>query len=69
LTAIIQREGDGYVSLCPALDIARQGDTVEKARANLREAVKLFFQTASLSEIEARLPDDVYMTEVDVAIG
>ena len=27
LTAIIQREGDGYVALCPELDIASQGDT------------------------------------------
>lgn len=69
LTAIIQREGDGYVSLCPALDIASQGDTVEEARANLREALELFFETASPSEIEARLPGDVYVTEVDVAIG
>jgi predicted RNase H-like HicB family nuclease len=29
LTAIIEREGDGYVALCPELDIASQGDTVE----------------------------------------
>jgi hypothetical protein len=26
LTAIIEREGDGYVSLCPGLDIASQGN-------------------------------------------
>ena len=29
LTAIIEREGNGYVSLCPELDIASQGDTIE----------------------------------------
>ncbi len=34
-TAIIEREGDGYVSLCPELDIAIQGDNVEEARQNL----------------------------------
>ena len=39
LTALIQEEGSGYVSLCPELDIASQGDTVEMARDNLREAV------------------------------
>lgn len=33
-TAIIEREEDGYVALCPELDIASQGDTVEQARAN-----------------------------------
>ena len=44
LTAIIEREGDGYVGLCPELDIASQGDSIERARANLQEAVDLFFE-------------------------
>jgi len=52
LTAIIEREGDGYVSLCPEIDIASQGDTIETARKNLQEAVELFFETADRSEIE-----------------
>ena len=47
LTAIIEREGDGYVSLCPELDVASQGNTIEAARDNLREALELFFETAS----------------------
>ena len=45
LTAIIEREGDGYVALCPELDIASQGDTVEEARRNLTEALELFEET------------------------
>jgi predicted RNase H-like HicB family nuclease len=55
LTAIIEREGDGYVSLCPELDIASQGDSVEAASANLREALELFFETASAEEVGRRL--------------
>jgi predicted RNase H-like HicB family nuclease len=55
LTAIIEREGDGYVSLCPELDIASQGDTVERARDNLKEALELFMETASTDEISRRL--------------
>jgi predicted RNase H-like HicB family nuclease len=47
LTAIIEREGSGYVSLCPELDIASQGDTIEEVRENLREALELFFEMAS----------------------
>ncbi len=39
LTAIIEREGDGYVSLCPELDVASQGDSIAEARANLIEAL------------------------------
>lgn len=69
LTAIIEREGDGYVSLCPELDIASQGDTVNEARANLREALELFFETASPEEIQQRLHEEIYVTSVAVSVG
>jgi predicted RNase H-like HicB family nuclease len=55
LTAIIEREGDGYVALCPELDIASQGSSVNEARENLREALELFYETASSQEIKNRL--------------
>ncbi|KAM3090722.1 type II toxin-antitoxin system HicB family antitoxin [Phormidesmis sp. 146-12] len=54
-TAIIEREGEGYVSLCPELDIASQGDTVEAAKQNLTEAIELFFEVANSSEIKRRI--------------
>jgi predicted RNase H-like HicB family nuclease len=54
LTAVIEREDDGYVALCPELDIASQGDTVEDSRRNLIEAPELFFETADPSEIQDR---------------
>ena len=69
LTAIIEREGDGYVSLCPELDIASQGASVEEARANLTEALELFFETADAAEVKARLHDEVFVTRVDVTVG
>jgi predicted RNase H-like HicB family nuclease len=68
LTAIIEREEDGYVSLCPELDIASQGDTIEEASENLRESLELFFKTASPNEIQARLHEEVYVTRVEVAV-
>lgn len=55
LTAIIQREGDGYVATCQELDIVSQGETVENARLNLLEAVEGFFEAASPSEIQHRI--------------
>ena len=55
LTAIIEREDDGYVALCPQLDIASQGESVAEARENLTEALELFFETAERSEVERRL--------------
>ena len=58
-TAVIEREGDGYVALCPELDIASQGATVAEARKDLQEALELFFETASASEIEQRLYEEM----------
>lgn len=69
LTAVIEREGDGYVALCPELDIASQGDSVEEAKANLVEAVELFFESASATEIHERLRGDVYVTPIEVTVG
>ncbi len=69
LTAIIEREGDGYVSLCPELDISSQGDTIEKARDNLQEALDLFFECASPEEITDRLHNEIYITHLEVAVG
>ncbi|MXV74398.1 type II toxin-antitoxin system HicB family antitoxin [Candidatus Poribacteria bacterium] len=57
LTEVIEREGDGYVALCPELDIASQGTTVAESRENLKEALELFFKTASDTEIQQRLHD------------
>ena len=59
-TAIIEREGEGYVALCSELDIASQGTTVAEARENLKEALELFFETASTTEIEHRLHEEMY---------
>mgnify|MGYP003457154148 CR=1 FL=1 len=69
LTAIIEREGDYYVALCPELDIASQGTSIEQARANLKEALELFFETADAAEIKTRLHDEVFVTRVEIAVG
>jgi predicted RNase H-like HicB family nuclease len=69
LTCLIRREGDGYSSLCPELDVASQGQTVEEARSNLIEAVELFFESADASEISDRLGDLLYVSPIEVAVG
>ncbi len=69
LTAIIEREGDGYVALCPDVDVASQGDTIDEARNNLKEALELFFETASPEEVTSRLHEEVYVTHVEVSVG
>lgn len=69
LTALIEKSGDLYVALCPEVDVASQGDTVEEARTNLIEALQLFFETASPDEIASRLSLEVFVTSVEVPIG
>ena len=68
-TAIIEREGDGYVALCPELDVASQGDTVEEARANLTEAIELLLETADPAELDSRLHREVFVTRLEVGVG
>ena len=65
-TAIIERDGDYYAAHCPDLDIASQGATVAEARANLAEAIELFLETASASEIKQRMHGEIYVTQVEV---
>jgi len=66
-TAVLEREGAGYVALCPELDIASQGDTVEEAMANIREAVELFLESANTEEISRRLHTEVLVARFEAA--
>jgi predicted RNase H-like HicB family nuclease len=68
-TAIIEREDEGFVALCPELDVASEGDSVEDASKNLREALELFFETASPSEVRERLHREVYVTHFELKVG
>jgi predicted RNase H-like HicB family nuclease len=69
LTAIVEEEGDGFVALCPELDVASQGETVERATDNLREAVELFLECADPSEIASRLKTRVFVTHFEAHVG
>ncbi len=51
-TGIIYKESSRYSSLCPELDVASEGDTIDEASSNLFEAVTVYLETA----IEANLP-------------
>ena len=69
LTALIEREDDGYVALCPEVDVASQGNSIEEAKENLLEALELFFETASPEEVNQRLHEEIFITQVEVAVG
>ncbi len=69
LTAVLIREGDGFAALCPEIDVAGQGDSVEEATANLREAVELFFECASREEAKNGLVSESYVSSMEVSIA
>jgi len=68
-TAILEREGDGYVALCPEVDVASQGNTTQEAVENLKEAVELFLECADPEEIEQRLHSEILVTRFEAAHG
>ncbi|MBI4338469.1 MAG: type II toxin-antitoxin system HicB family antitoxin [Chloroflexi bacterium] len=69
VTALIEREDNWYIALCPELDIASQGKAVEEERSNLQDAVELFFQEATPTEIRERFHTEVYVTHLEIAVG
>lgn len=52
LTAAIHAEGDQYIARCLEIDVASQGETIEDALANLRDAVELYLDEALEPEVE-----------------
>ena len=69
VTAIIEREGDGYVALCPEYDVASQGESIEDARFNLIEALTLFFESADAAELNRRFRPEVLVTQIEVRVA
>ena len=67
--AIIQREGKWFVALCPELDVASQGETIEEARGNLAEAIQLYLEVASPQELAERDLGEIFVTQIEVPVA
>jgi predicted RNase H-like HicB family nuclease len=65
-SAVLSPEEGGYVSLCPEMDIASQGETIDEALANLKEALEGFFETASAEEVQRRTKNPALFTRIEV---
>jgi predicted RNase H-like HicB family nuclease len=55
LTAILYREEEVYVAECPEVGTASQGESIEEALANLREATELYLQECPQPALAPRL--------------
>ena len=68
-TAIVEKDGEVYVALCPEFDMTSQGASIEQATANLKEAVELFLECADPQEIAKRQHGEVYVTRFEAVHG
>jgi predicted RNase H-like HicB family nuclease len=67
LSAVVRKEDGLYVALCPELDVASQGKSVEEALRNLKEALELYLEDEDVekpSKVEAPI---VTIVKVDVS--
>lgn len=67
-SAIVEKEGRLFVALCPELDVASQGKTIDAALKNLKEAVALFLETASPKELKSHLMSRPLITTLEVTV-
>ena len=51
-TGILLKEENSFSALCPELDVASEGETLEEVKNNLIEAVSLYIESA----VENNLP-------------
>ncbi|HII93012.1 MAG TPA: type II toxin-antitoxin system HicB family antitoxin [Methanosarcina sp.] len=64
-SAVVQKEGKWYVSWCPELDIASQGETIEEAIENLKEAIELYIED---EDVKIPATRQVFTTTVEVSV-
>lgn len=63
LTAILYKEDDMYVAECPEVGTISQGESIEEAISNLREATELYLEEFPLKEERTTL-----LTTFEVAV-
>lgn len=61
-TAIIYKEEDMYIAECPEVGTVDQGETIEEAIANLKEATRLYLEECPLPKISPR-----FVTSIEVS--
>jgi predicted RNase H-like HicB family nuclease len=66
LSAVVRREGQLYVALCPEFDVASQGKSVEEALANLKEALELYLEDEDVEKPSKAEVPLITIVKVDV---
>lgn len=61
-TAIVYKDEDMYVAECPEVGTVDQGETIEEAIANLKEATRLYLEECQLPDVSPR-----FVTAIEVS--
>jgi predicted RNase H-like HicB family nuclease len=69
-SVIIERDGVGYYAYCPELPGCQtQGDSMEEAVANIKEAISLYLETLSPEELGVLISKEIFSTTVEVSVA
>lgn len=62
----ITKEDDFFVARCPELSVTSQGETLEAAQANIKEAIELYIESFGTEDLPAKTSEP-FLTTVEVA--
>lgn len=70
VSIVIEKDEQGYYAFCPELEGCQsQGDSLEEAMANIREAIALYLETLSEEEIRLSLSKEILTTTLEVQVA
>jgi predicted RNase H-like HicB family nuclease len=70
VSVIIEKDDHGYYAFSPDLPGCQtQGDTLEDAVANIREAIALYLETLSQDELRDLSNKEIYSTTIEVSVA
>ena len=68
--AIIEKDDYGYFAFVPNLKgCVSQGDTMEEALSNIKEAIKLYIETLEPDELSPLVKQDYFIAPVEINIA
>lgn len=70
INVVIEKDEYGYYAYCPELSGCQtQGDSVEEALLNIKEAVELYLETLPKDEIIVSLSKEIFTTSLEVQVA
>jgi len=70
VSIVIEKDDSGYYAYCPELEGCHtQGDTIEEAMDNIKEAIELYLETLSEEDRTLYLSKEILTTSIEVTLA